>query len=674
MINKLDILFGIVFLLIMIGSVNAQYDWATYGNTYTPIANAQFTGATSRFDLGMSQINTTSGISYIGSSYTQEPYQAIAKDINEKGYIIIPVGNYIRIYDHNLNLLNEFFTGQNIAQLDVLDFFNTGNPVDIAGVFNYNSSINSFRIYSFNPNSPYNATKTFEYNFTLSYANLTRYTGLRHSGNKVYFIQNDWTGSTFNLTFNSMNSSGDTSVFITTSGNTYLEPLSWTDVNNDGQNEFLGVSTNNIILFNSAGTILFYPTVPNIYDAKLYHPENSNIWKVATLSVASSGSVYKLNITSFRPDGSVYLSKNIFSFSSGGIVLSGGFMNSRIAIADYDGDGFDDIFVAGIDNTLAGSSQSTQLSFSVLKGNDGSILDNKNISQQYNWGATGSFRNYPSLTLAKLNNTNYDMIFTTPRGLILFFDPYTNKFIYNSTISGSDFLYSCVPSDINVDGFQEVICSGDGYTSIFSGAGINNNAVINSVAYDPSTLISVGQNVNAIISATDPENDLPLSYIHKCSDSESYSAESFSSTAICNYVSVGIYNLTVAVRDPYHSTYNYFSQLITVTSTGFICNNNGICEVGLGETTFNCPNDCFSNTTTTVSSDTGGSSIPVDIVNVNNVNQGLLPEIYYGTLGFLSNTIQPIIILVFFIFFILIILAIAFIIRNIGKKVGDLGK
>jgi ABC-type siderophore export system fused ATPase/permease subunit len=62
------------------------------------------------------------------------------------------------------------------------------------------------------------------------------------------------------------------------------------------------------------------------------------------------------------------------------------------------------------------------------------------------------------------------------------------------------------------------------------------------------------------------------------------------------------------------------------------------------------------------------------IVDTDNINSGFLPEIYYGILGFLSNTLSPMIILVFVIFFVLIILAIAMIVKNVFKKVGDMSR
>jgi hypothetical protein len=658
----------------MVASVNAGYDWATYGNSYTPISNAQFSSAISRFDLGISQINTSVGMNYSGDGIGVTAYQPLVREINGTGFLIFPVGNYIRIYNKYLVLDTEFYAGRSLTQIDSLDFFGDGTPNDIADIVEYNETLSSFRVFSFDINYPYSVTKTFEYNFTGD--SNKSYTGLRHSGKDIYFLNHyQKVNGNYSIDFVKINSSTTTSVALPNNTIVYREPLAWADINDDGQNEFLTFADNKGIVFDSSGNIIFnytfsFPFPSGVMtDARFYHPEASNIWKIIFVGEYAGGNINYdrvIYINVFRPDGTSYWSKQ-YPFKVYGGSLASGSAYGKVAIADYNGDYYDDIFLFGLDTTLNPAS----LFFRVIKGDDGSVIESYNVSKS-GWGALTTTMTNPSLTIAKLNNTNYDFISANSKGGIIILDPFTNLSMYESNPSNN--LYSCIPADINVDGFQEVICSGGTYTQIINGGGTNQNSVINSVAYDPSLVLSVGENVNAIINATDPEGDSPLVYGVKCFVDDNFTTSS-SSTKTCSYDSVGVYNLTIGVRDPYHSDYNYFSQLITVTSTGFICNNNGICELNLGETYSNCPNDCFSNQSQTQqSSETGGSALPTQIVDVNNVNQGLLPEVYFGTIGFLSNTIQPMIILIFMIFFVLIILAIAFIIKKVGSKVSDLSR
>jgi hypothetical protein len=230
---------------------------------------------------------------------------------------------------------------------------------------------------------------------------------------------------------------------------------------------------------------------------------------------------------------------------------------------------------------------------------------------------------------------------------------------------------------LTYNGQQEIICSGNGGTTMFYSDVENSNAIINSVAYNPSTTIEVNTTLTMVIYANDSEGDSPLYYRHKCFASDNYSAETTSPIKTCSYVGTGIYETTVAVRDPFHTAYDTYSQDIVVTTTGLICDNDLVCEASQGETYLNCPNDCdppeeeeIPDTTTSE----GGISIPTQLVDTDNIEQGLLPEIYYGTLGFMSSILQPTIILVFVIFFALIMISVGVIIKKMGQKVGNLSR
>ena len=130
----------------------------------------------------------------------------------------------------------------------------------------------------------------------------------------------------------------------------------------------------------------------------------------------------------------------------------------------------------------------------------------------------------------------------------------------------------------------------------------------------------------------------------KCSNGVGWTADSTSSSTSCFYDEVGSFNHSVRVRDVYHSDYDTFSKTIIVSATGEICDNDGICEAGQGENYITCPNDCYIPNTTT-SSVEGSMTLPTELVNIENIHMGLLPEIYYGTLGFMSSvfgTTKPI--------------------------------
>jgi hypothetical protein len=231
---------------------------------------------------------------------------------------------------------------------------------------------------------------------------------------------------------------------------------------------------------------------------------------------------------------------------------------------------------------------------------------------------------------------------------------------------------SCIPADLTYDNFLDIICTSTSLTKLYTSNYTNMNAVINSVAFDPSITIQVNTNLNAIISATDPEADVPLYYSIKCGDSSSWKADTNSNSQTCLFNLTGIYNVTLRVRDFFHTGYDYLSQDITVTSTGYICDLDGVCEAGQGETYSNCGDCSFAGEQNT-SQVEGGTAIPMQLVDTENNEQGLLPSIYYGTLGFFSNILAPLFIIVVLFLSIAIILTIIAIAVKLTKKASAIG-
>ena len=62
-------------------------------------------------------------------------------------------------------------------------------------------------------------------------------------------------------------------------------------------------------------------------------------------------------------------------------------------------------------------------------------------------------------------------------------------------------------------------------------------------------------------------------------------------------------------------------------------------------------------------------NMTMKLVNVDDINTGLLPDIYHGTLRFFSVTLSPMIIFIFLIFIVLIILLIGALIKKVAKAI-----
>jgi hypothetical protein len=253
---------------------------------------------------------------------------------------------------------------------------------------------------------------------------------------------------------------------------------------------------------------------------------------------------------------------------------------------------------------------------------------------------------------AKLNGDSYyDFIVSSyvNNTKMYAFDLQNNKLILNYT----GFF---IPVDFNSDGALELLGYNTANLILLRGNYTNQNAVLNTLTFLPSTSPAVYSPMTITIGATDQENDV-LYYKVDCGNG--VITETISNTRQCTYASTGDAWLTAYVRDSYHVTYSNYSQLISV---GGVSNYTGN---GTGIIT---PPD--ENTTSITA--TNGMTLPTQLVNPDNFNQGLLPEIYFGTLAFFSSILSPTIILVMVIFFALIMVTIGMIIKKIAGKVADM--
>ena len=661
----------------------AGYDWNTYGNGYSPSHQAQYEGIFSGFDDEISSYNTT----LAGQDQYTHPTQPLVDDFGDSNinYVVVADGDYLKLFDDNLNLYTELYLSyQSIGQLGVVDWGNDGGS-DIAGFFRENATQLHFKVFEVNHTTQI-INEIYDYNF--SWFETNSISGVRCSGNECYTILMDGNASAgYIWTSMVINSTGVTAhqLYATRGENPYpvIEPPSSIDYNNDSVQDYLIFSEKRAVVYNELGTILANwsfggsvdyggVTIPNQYirSAKFFNADASPYWKVA-IAVDIPSQTWVNNICGDLGCSRIYVknvidSSEVFSDNCLGAGLNSG-NNPRfqgLAIIDYNGDFYDDIWCSG---ARIGTNPMSNLK--IYKG-DGTILYSDETLGA-GWGTE-----YPSssMTLARMDSdSSYDAIIYSS-GQLRIWSPATDSMMYSSTIPTISGQGTCVPSDLDFDGFLDLVCSDTDSIAQLTTNLINYNSYILQVAYDPSTLLAINETLNAIISATDNEGDNIL-YRHRCYDADNWSAEDGSNVKTCSYASVGTYVLSVGVRDSYHSTYTTFPQTIIVTSTGAVCDNDFICEAGQGETYLNCPNDCASpeeeeipDTTTA----TGGMTLPTKLVDTENLNQGLLPEIYYGTLGFFSSVLSPFIVLVFVIFFALIILTIGTIIKKIAGKVGDM--
>jgi len=672
----------LIFILMFLVSLSfvVGQDWQTYGNIYTPFTNAQFKNDIGRFDLNYSSVSNANALArYPYVSDSTNNYQPIVSTLGERVdryYIIIANHTAISVYDSSLTAKGVQQTGIVRSNLVATDFNNDGKR-EIAGWFNSTSNLLQYQVYQYNTTLETFIGKIYEANFSY---NPTSVQGIRCGSNACYSVISVKSGSVFNNTFIIINdsSAGYSEIPLRPTTSTIQEPVSFADFNGDGIIEFFVYSRDKLLWFFANGSIWRDVNVTSgdytqngLMNAKMYR-DSSNFYKVAyqLQYYGLYGGLYTnpLIVASYNPQTSTGVWTDIIQRIGTGWVTAGG-----IAISDYNNDNIDDVFTFYLNHNVITTSQNIK----IYRGTDGAVLKNKLVSPLFN--SDISTINTRQVVTAYLNNTDdVPMMLVNDGQDFALINPLTpaNAFSNYTIYSNTAGVLSCVPADINLDNYQEIICSGTSGSqglTIYSNPDANQRPVINSVSFSPSQVVMPNQTITATISASDFEGNT-IFYSQRCFVDDTWSVESLNPIQTpCPYFFNGIYNYTAKVRDAQHLTYNFLSYDIYVNSQGYICNSNLTCDTNFGENNGNCPQDCpnipANQTTSNNTQAEGGMLIPTQLVDVNNENQGLLPSIYFGFLGFLSYSLAPIMTLVFTIFLVLFILLIATLIKRVAERV-----
>lgn len=339
------------FSIIFIITSGAEYDWLTYNND----------NFNSGAQTGTGYFNTRN-ITVITNNIDGMDYQPLVADIDADSYneIVIFSGSYLKIFDYELNLIDEKYIGNPQGQFDI-ENMDSDPYIEIISVVDSNN-IDYYQVWEYN-GTAFNLDQNFSVNSQGGYQDIkcTDFDG----DNEKECIFRDYHGIVHSYQLNATSANDDElNINISddgiTSSNVNLPP-GIVDFDNDGDLDSLLWFNDNFTVIDSNKNVVLSRDVGTLYAISQSGPitflglEFVNLDKVGDYEIAVSWRndyvkwhSYKTEIylALYKSSGDVIFKKT-FDFWNSNPCFNDNHhcigYGSNFFVTDYDNDGYDDI-------------------------------------------------------------------------------------------------------------------------------------------------------------------------------------------------------------------------------------------------------------------------------------------------------------------------------------------
>lgn len=454
--------FSFLFIFIFLFSISSvsSGDWLNYGSDETYVAQTQIGFNYGNLDNGYNITNSTYGQTFQIDNSSQ-PIIVIEQSNDEK-IIVIQEGLYLRILDENLNLLGEKELLNNPVGHHAVDDIDDDGINEIIRFTRLSAT--ELQLNTYEINNTYGITKDKYFNYTLTSINNMLTNGVRCTldlndncyatiytntvAGKRNIYQMEIYGSLTDL---------NASVYTVDTG----LPIAYnSSVNGLG-------SARNIDGDSRAEYLIYTPD-------HFYIRDSQNLEADVTLSSSYShdfieSASFIRNVDGYRiviyreiyDDGDSNVGSYLYLYNATGgqtdqVYIGDRYQLQGLAIADYNDDGYEDIYTVKSENTGNAPLTGEYGTLTIYNGNDLSTLYSGN--QTIHMSRYYDLKDKGHLQLGKLNEDDYfDVVFSSTTKLLVY-DFHNDTKIYESSLYED---MDCAVADITGSLLNDVVCIDD---------------------------------------------------------------------------------------------------------------------------------------------------------------------------------------------------------------------